>query len=100
MFQVTPAAAATLADIRQQNGIPDGAGLRASSTNEPDGGMAVSLVFTETPAEDDLVIEQEGTSVFVAADLVQPLEDSALDVADTTEGPKFLLRHAGSSNSS
>ena len=43
------------------------------------------------PAEDDQVSEQEGTLLFLAPEVVEPLASAALDVEQTTEGAKLVL---------
>lgn len=94
MFTLTPAAAAELAQFRESRGIPDTAGIRASAEPADDGQLRVALAFSEVPAEDDQVTEQQGTRLFVAANLVEPLAETALDVAQTPEGPQLLLTPA------
>ena len=53
--------------------------------------MALGLAFAEVPAEDDQVTEQEGTRVFLAPEIVEPLASAALDVEQTPEGGKLVL---------
>lgn len=98
MFTLTPAAAAELAQFRHSRGISDSAGIRASADPAGDGQLRVALAFSELPAEDDQVTEQQGTKVFVAADLVEPLAETALDVAQTPEGPELRLTPASETN--
>lgn len=94
MFQVTEAAAVQLAEARSDRGIPDSAGIRVFG--EPQGGnqMALGLAFTEVPAEDDVVIQQHGTAVFIASEVAGPLDEITLDVEETSEGPKLVLTSA------
>jgi Fe-S cluster assembly iron-binding protein IscA len=94
MLQVTAAAAAELAEIRRERGIPDTVGLRVYSEAHADGERAMALGFTEAPAGDDVVTEQQGTQVYVAAEMVEPLAEAALDLADTPDGPTLTLRPA------
>jgi len=92
MFQLTAAAANQLAGIRHTRGIPDSAGLRVYSEPLPSGERGMALGFADMPASDDLVTEQQGTRVFVAAEMAEQLSDSSLDVADTPDGPKLTVR--------
>lgn len=40
---------------------------------------------------DDQVSEQEGTRIFIAPEVVEPLATAALDVEETPEGVKLVL---------
>jgi Fe-S cluster assembly iron-binding protein IscA len=57
--------------------------------------MAVGLAFAAVPAEDDEVTEQEGTRMFVAPEVVEPLSSAALDVEETPDGPQLVLSRQG-----
>ena len=72
-------------------GLPDTVGLRFSGEPQPDGGIALSLAFAEVPAEDDEVSEQQGTRLFLAPEVVEPLAGAALDVEETPEGAQLVL---------
>lgn len=91
MLQLTHAAAAQLTAVRQAQGQPDTVGLRVSGRSEPGGGLAVELRFSETPAEQDAVTEQEGMLMFVSPEVAGPLSSSALDVEETHEGVQLVL---------
>ena len=91
MLRLTHAAAAQLADVRQGQGLPETFGLRVFGEPQSGGRMGLQLSFAEVPAEDDEVSEQEGTRVFVAPEVVEPLSDAALDVEQTPEGTKLVL---------
>lgn len=91
MLQLTPAAATQVAQARQSQGIPEGFGLRVFGEPQPGGGISLGLAFAEVPAEDDQVSQQEGTPVFVAPEVVEPLASAALDVEETPEGVKLIL---------
>src|SRR5437660_11430042 len=90
MLQLTHAAAVEVAEARQAQGVPDTFGLRVYGEQRP-GGLALGLTFVEVPAEDDQVTEQEGTKVFLAAEVAGPLSSAALDVEQTPEGAKLVL---------
>jgi Fe-S cluster assembly iron-binding protein IscA len=91
MLQLTSAAATQLAQARESQGLPDSFGLRVFGEPQPGGGVSLGLAFAEVPAEDDQVSEQEGTRLFVAPEVVEPLATAALDVEETPEGVKLIL---------
>lgn len=91
MLQVTSAAATQLAQARESQGLPDTFGLRVYGEPQPGGGISLGLAFAELPAEDDQVSEQEGTRIFVAPEVIEPLATAALDVEETPEGVKLIL---------
>ena len=91
MLQLTNAAAAQVAQTRQSAGLPDTYGLRLFAEPQPGGGISLGLTFAEVPAEDDQVSEQEGTRLFLAPEVVEPLSSAALDVQETPEGAKLVL---------
>ena len=91
MLQLTNAAAAQVAETRQSAGLPDTYGLRLFAEPQPGGGISLGLTFAEVPAEDDQVSEQEGTRLFLAPEVVEPLSSAALDVQETPEGAKLVL---------
>ena len=94
MFQVTQAAAERLARTRQSRGLPETTGVRLYGEHRGAGEVALGLAFTELPAEDDLVSEQQGTIVFIAPEVAEPLSSVALDVQETPEGPRLVLTPA------
>src|SRR5437660_7108953 len=91
MFQLTHAAATQVVQTRQAQGFPDTFGLRVFGQREATGGMALRLAFTDAPARDDEVTEQNGTRLFVAPEIAGPLSFAALDVEPTADGPKLVL---------
>jgi Fe-S cluster assembly iron-binding protein IscA len=91
MFQVTHAAALKVADVRRSQGVPDAAGLRVFEQARSNGERSFGLAFSEAPAQGDEISEQEGTRVFLAAEVAVPLADSALDVESTPEGSQLVL---------
>ena len=91
MLQLTHAAATQVAEARQSQGLPETAGLRVSGEPRSEGEMALRVAFAAVPAEDDRVIEQEGTLMFLAPEVVEPLASAALDVEETSEGTRLVL---------
>jgi Fe-S cluster assembly iron-binding protein IscA len=91
MLQLTSAAAAQIAEARESRGLSDSFGLRLFGESQPGGGISLGLTFAEVPGEDDLVTEQEGTRMFVAPEVVDPLAMATLDAEETPEGMKLVL---------
>jgi Fe-S cluster assembly iron-binding protein IscA len=96
MLQLTHAAATQVAQVRESQGLPASFGLRVFGEPTPGGGVELNLAFAEVPAEDDLVSEQEGTRLFVAPEVAEPLASAALDVEETAEGAQLVLTEQGS----
>lgn len=99
MLQVTQAAARALAETRQEQGLPDTYGVRVFGQPRSEGQMAVGLSFAEAPAADDQVTEEGGTRVFVASEVAEPLDSSALDIEPTADGMKLILTEQGTKKS-
>jgi Fe-S cluster assembly iron-binding protein IscA len=96
MLECTPAAAATLEQVRKQNAFPEDVGVRLSPAESPDGQVGLSIDFTQ-PAAGDQVTEQHGTTLIVAPEITDQLSELTLDLApDTTgngnEAPRLVLR--------
>jgi Fe-S cluster assembly iron-binding protein IscA len=92
MLQVTDTAAAVLREAREAQDLPDSFGVRISGQPTPTGEMTVALAFSEGPGDNDQVTEQEGTQVFVAPEVAEPLSEAVIDVEDTAEGPQLSIR--------
>lgn len=92
MLQLSQDAAAALEGIRESQGIPEDQGTRLTAEESQGGGLALRLEFVEEVPEDDLVVEQSGTEIHIDSRIVQPLEDTVMDVQDTAEGPAFVFR--------
>ena len=97
MLQLTHAAATQVAQSRQSQGLPETYGLRVFAEPQPGGGVSLGLTFAEVPAEDDQVSEQEGTLLFLAPEVVEPLATAELDAHETPEGTKLVLKEQDSS---
>jgi iron-sulfur cluster assembly protein len=68
------------------------AGLRIARGVAPDGKPGLELSVADGPAEDDAVLEAEGTAVFLDSETAALLDDKVLDA--TVEGGQvgFMLR--------
>jgi len=91
LLQVSPSAATALEEARAAQEVPDTFGVRVFAQADESGEAALALAFSEEPIEGDQVTEQEGTQIYVAPELAEPLAESVLDVEDTPEGPQLTL---------
>ncbi|MGH9264863.1 MAG: hypothetical protein ACRD1D_09235 [Acidimicrobiales bacterium] len=91
MLQLTHAAATQVAQARQSQGLPETFGLRIYGEQQAGGGLTLGLAFAELPSEDDQITEQQGTKLFIASEVVEPLSSAALDVQDTPDGATLVL---------
>ncbi len=91
MLQVSTAAVSVLTQERASQELPESFGVRVFAQADETGQPALALAFSEEPLEGDQVTEQEGTEIYVAPELAEPLADSVLDVEDTPEGPQLTL---------
>lgn len=97
MLQCTRAAADTLEQVRSQQGLPEGVGIRLFPSEVTDGRVGLGLEFADTPAEGDQVTEQHGTRVIVAPEIAEELADLTLDVipdpsSNGQSAPQLVLR--------
>jgi Fe-S cluster assembly iron-binding protein IscA len=91
VLQLTHAAAVELAGTRRAQGLPDTAGIRVFGQPTPQGELTLGVAFVEVPAEDDQITERDGTRLFVAPEVADPLAGAALDVQQTPEGTKLII---------
>lgn len=91
MLQVSSNAVSVLEDARTAQEVPDHFGVRVFAQPDETGQAALALAFAEDPIDGDHVTEQDGTDIYVAPELSEPLAASVLDVEDTPEGPQLTL---------
>ena len=91
MLQVSTSAVSVLEDARSAQDVPDSYGVRVFAQADESGQAALALAFAEEPLDGDEVTEKDGTPIFVAPELAEPLADRVLDVEDTAEGPQLTL---------
>jgi Fe-S cluster assembly iron-binding protein IscA len=97
MLQCTPAAAATLEQVREQNSIPENFGVRLFAAQSPEGGVGLGIGFAEQPTEGDEVTQQHGSTLYVAPEVSDELSDVTLDVrpdpsSNGEAAPQLVLR--------
>ena len=96
MLQCTQAAASTLREVRQTQGLPESYGVRVFGASDPEGKVGLGIAFAEQPVEGDQVAESSGTRLFVAPEVAENLADMALDVVPAPsnngqEPPQLVL---------
>jgi Fe-S cluster assembly iron-binding protein IscA len=96
MLTCTPAAAASLEEVRKQNLYPDELGVRIFPAQSPEGEVGLGIDFAQ-PAEGDRVTEQHGTTLIVDPELDEQLAELTLDVVPDPSGngnasPQLVLR--------
>lgn len=92
MLKLSENAAAALENIRESQGITEDQGTRLTADEGQTGGLALRLEFVEDVPESDEVVEQAGTEIHLDPRVVQPLENTVMDVRDTDEGLAFVFR--------
>ena len=91
VLQVSTSAVSVLEEARSAQDLPDSFGVRVFAQADETGQPALALAFSEEPVDGDHVTEQDGTAIYVAPELAEPLADSVLDVEETSEGPQLTL---------
>jgi Fe-S cluster assembly iron-binding protein IscA len=92
MLKVTTEAAYVLKAAREGVTTPT-AGLRIKRAENPnDGWDGFRIGYQQDPESTDQVFEQDGLSVFVAADVADALSDRILDVDATSHGAELIFR--------
>lgn len=95
MLEITHDAATLLGEIRREQDVPESYGLRVFAEGAQAGEVTIGLGFTDEPAADDQVSEQEGMLVYVAQELAAPLEDAAIDVGEQDGESHLFFRPKG-----
>lgn len=93
MLSITSSAASVVGDIREQQEVPEGFALRVFPQDTPEG-TQITLAFSPSPNDDDLVTETDGTKVYVAPDLAETLSDAIIDTQATPQGESLIIRKA------
>ena len=92
VLQVTQAAAEQVTAVRKASGLPNDFALRVfEEVGDAGTPPKISLTFAALPAEDDAVMSDQGLTVFVSSELVDPLSSQALDVQETPQGTALVL---------
>lgn len=91
MLEVSSAAMSTFTQARDDQDLPDSVGVRVFAQRDEAGEIGIALAFAEEPQDGDQVTETDGTSVFVAPELAEPLSDSLLDVQSGEQGAQVVI---------
>jgi Fe-S cluster assembly iron-binding protein IscA len=92
MLQLSENAAAALENLRESQGIPDGQETRLTAEASATGGLALRLEFVEDVPDTDETVEQAGTEIHLDQRVIEPLENTVMDVRDTEEGLAFVFK--------
>lgn len=99
MLHLTESAVLLLDATKRQQGVPQDFGVRVAGAAAPEGEVGVAISFAEGPADGDVVDEQHGTRVFVAADVADALTEAELDASVSVSAngstPATLVLRAG-----
>lgn len=92
MLQITDAAMNMLRDVRTESEAPEEAAARFALTT--DGGQqSIAFMFAEEPIEGDHKVADDGElEVYVAPELVEPLDQAVVDATSTERGTELMLR--------
>ncbi|HUH08203.1 MAG TPA: hypothetical protein VML96_10415 [Egibacteraceae bacterium] len=92
MLEVSQTAASALDQARSAQDLPETFGVRIFGEPGPSGQVSVAMGFVEEPLEGDQVTEQAGTHIFIAPEVAQPVSDSVMDLQQTEDGPRLVIR--------
>ncbi len=91
-FRVTPRAAAQVAEIAAREGKPGG-GLRLAVDAGGCSGFQYRFAIEETPAPEDLVVQEGSARVFVDPVSLELLAGAELDWTEALIGAHFAVRN-------
>jgi Fe-S cluster assembly iron-binding protein IscA len=92
MLGITQEATALVDAMRSQQGLPPSYGLRLYAGATDDGQRALRVTFTDEPAADDEIVENETARVFVASEVAPTIADSVLDADMSGEQARLVLQ--------
>lgn len=86
VLQITEAAEAVIRQVRTENEVPDTAALRIAPVEVP-GGAGIGFTFTDEPTEGDRNISRgPDFTVYLASELVEPLDKAVLEAGPPDQG--------------
>lgn len=95
MVRISSDAVALLEASRREQGIPESQGVRVYGEVDNEVGLQVRLAFAEDPRQGEEVIEQDGTEFYIAPEVVEPLQDAVVDVAEEDRSQLVLRPEEG-----
>lgn len=93
MLQLSPGAAALLAEAQQTQGVPESY-VRVYGEPAPEAGTSLQIAFVDAPEEGDQVATQQGIQLSVSEDVAEPLAEAFLDVEEAEQGTRLVLKGA------
>lgn len=97
MLMITPAAIEAVRSITSAEGTPEDAGLRISTTDDAE---TLQLAVAAGPAEQDQVLDAEGSRIFLDQQAAEFLDDKILDTGLAPNGQgTFVLAQQDRDNS-
>ena len=95
---VTPVAAGEVKRFMDAEGVtPDVGGLRVSVQPGGCSGFKYGLLIEDQPAEDDLIVGQEGFRMFVDPFSAQYLNNVTIDFVSSMQGSGFTFKNPNAS---
>lgn len=92
MLTITHQAAVLLEQSRQAADAPDTFGVRLFAAKPPGGGAPrVAVAFVPQAEPGDQIIEQEGVTAFVAAEVTGLLDEAVLDASPADGGEELII---------
>jgi Fe-S cluster assembly iron-binding protein IscA len=93
MLTITHDAADLLVHMRHVADAPDTFGARLFAATPPGGGApSIAVAFVPEAEPGDKVTEQEGLTAYVAADVVDVLDEATLDASPADGGEELVIR--------
>ncbi|NNH75970.1 hypothetical protein HLB23_40000 [Nocardia uniformis] len=83
MLMLTPTAIEAVRTLTSAEGTPEGSGLRIFATENAE---AIALAVAEAPAEQDKVLDADGSRIFMDEQAAAFLDDKILDTGLDPEG--------------
>lgn len=96
-ISVTPTAIAEVRKYMEEHGAAEGAGLRVGVLPGGCSGFQYGLNIEDEPAEDDLVVDVDGLSLFVDPFSMQYLGGIEIDYVTTFQGSGFTFNNPNAS---
>ena len=97
MVTITPVAATEVKKFMDQEGVdPAKGGLRVSVQPGGCSGFKYGLLIEDAPAEDDLVVDQEGWKVLVDPFSAQYINGVVIDYVSSMQGSGFTFKNPNS----
>ena len=94
LVTITPVAATEVRKFMDQEGVaPEKGGLRVSVQPGGCSGFKYGLLIEDEPADDDLIIDQDGWRVFVDPFSAQYINGVSIDYVSSMQGSGFTFKN-------